>query len=49
MIDLPFSSFKRRWSKDSVLDPKNIRSFGIVAYGREHVSDISVSTLEFYY
>jgi hypothetical protein len=49
MIDLPFSSFKRRWSKDSVLDPKKIRSFGIVAYGRDHVSDISVSTLEFYY
>ena len=49
MIDLPFNSFKRRWSKDSVLDPKKIRSFGIVAYGRDHVSDISVSTLEFYY
>lgn len=49
MIDLPFNSFKRRWSKDSVLDPKKIRSFGIVAYGRDYVSDISVSTLEFYY
>ena len=49
MIDLPFKTFKRRWSKDSVLDPKKIRSFGIVAYGRDHISDISVSTIEFYY
>ena len=49
MIDLPFKTFKRRWSKDSVLDPKKIRSFGIVAYGRDHISDVSVSTIEFYY
>ena len=49
MIDLPFNTFKRRWSKDSVLDPKKIRSFGIVAYGRDHVSDVSVSRIEFYY
>ena len=49
MIDLPFNKFKRRWSKETALDPKKIRSFGIVAYGRDHVSDISVSTLEFYY
>ena len=48
MIDLPFNTFKRRWSKDSVLDPKKIRSFGIVAYGRDHVSDVSVSKIEFY-
>jgi hypothetical protein len=49
MIDLPFNKFERRWSKETALDPKKIRSFGIVAYGRDHVSDISVSTLEFYY
>jgi len=49
MIDLPFNKFERRWSKDSTLDPKKIRSFGIVAYGKDYVSDISVSTLEFYY
>ncbi len=48
MIDLPFNTFKRRWSQDSVLDPKKIRSFGIVAYGRDHVSDVSVSRIEFY-
>ncbi len=49
MIDLPFNKFERRGSKDSILDPKKIRSFGIVAYGKDYVSDISVSTLEFYY
>jgi hypothetical protein len=49
MIDLPFKTFKRRWSKGSVLDPQKIRSFGIVAYGRDHISDVSVSTIEFYY
>lgn len=49
MIDLPFNKFERRWSKDSTLDPKKIRSFGIVAYGKDYFSDISVSTLEFYY
>jgi hypothetical protein len=49
MIDLPFNKFERRWSKNSTLDPKKIRSFGIVAYGRDHISDISVSTIEFYY
>ena len=49
MIDLPFNKFERRWSKDSRLDPKKIRSFGIVAYGRDHISDVSVSTIEFYY
>ncbi len=49
MIDLPFNKFERKWSKDSRLDPKKIRSFGIVAYGRDHISDISVSTIEFYY
>ena len=49
MIDLPFNKFERKWSKDSVLDPKKIRSFGIVAYGKDYISDVSVSTLEFYY
>ena len=28
---------------------QKIRSFGIVAYGRDHISDVSVSTIEFYY
>ena len=49
MIDLPFNIFERRWSNDSSLDAKKIRSFGIVAYGRDYISDVSVSTIEFYY
>jgi len=49
MIDLPFNIFERRWSNNSSLDAKKIRSFGIVAYGRDYISDVSVSTIEFYY
>ena len=49
MINLPFNKFERRWSNDSSLDAKKIRSFGIVAYGRDYISDVSVSTIEFYY
>ena len=49
MIVLPFNKFERKWSKNSTLDAKNIRSFGIVAYGKDYVSDVSVSTIEFYY
>ena len=49
MIDLPFNKFKRKRSNNTKLDAKNITRFGIVAYGREYVSDVSVSTIEFYY
>ena len=49
MIDLPFSAFKHRYSSNSVLEGKNIRTFGIVAYGRDFTSDVSVSTINFYY
>ena len=49
IIDLPFNKFERKWSANSTLDAKNIRSFGIVAYGKDYVSDVSVSTIEFYY
>jgi len=49
MIDLPFNKFERKWSKDSALDPKKIRRFGIVAYGKDFIADVSVSTIEFYY
>ena len=31
------------------LEAKNIKSFGIMAYGRDFISDLSVSTVEFYY
>ena len=41
VIDLPFSSFKHRFSNNFDLEGKNIRTFGIVAYGRNFESDIS--------
>ena len=49
MIDLPFNSFERKRYNASKLDAKNIRSFAIAAYGRDFTSDVSVSTIEFYY
>ena len=36
-------------SMPPMLDAKNIKSFAIAAYGRDFTSDISVSTIEFYY
>ena len=42
IVDLPFSKFKHRFSSKS-LDGNDIRTFGIVAYGRDFVSDVSVS------
>ena len=50
MINLPFDNFqRRRGSNEKTLDAKNITSFGIVAYGRDYTSDVSISTIEFYY
>ena len=49
MIDLPFNTFERKRYNTSKLDAKNIRSFAIAAYGRDFTSDVSVSTIEFYY
>jgi len=49
-IDLPFYDFKRSRSNQSVmLKGNNIRSMGIVAYGRDHIADVSISRIEFYY
>ncbi len=47
-VDLPFKNFKHRFS-NSVLDGSDIRTFGIVAYGRDFFSDVSVSNIIFYY
>jgi hypothetical protein len=47
IIDLPFVQFKHRYS-NQILDGNNLRTFAIVAYGREFVSDISVSEIIFY-
>ena len=49
MIDLPFNKFERKRYNTSQLDAKNIISFAIAAYGRDFTSDVSVSTIEFYY
>ena len=49
MIDLPFKEFKHNLSNNSNLDGKNLRTFGIVAYGRDFISDVSVSKIIFYY
>ncbi len=48
IVDLPFSKFKHRFS-NKPLDGNDIRTFGIVAYGRDFVSDVSVSEVSFYY
>ena len=48
MINLPFDKFKHKLS-NSKLDGKNIRTFAIVAYGHDFISDVSVSTINFYY
>ena len=49
IIDLPFNNFKHRFSNNLTLEGKNITSFGIVAYGRNFTSDISVSEIVFYF
>ena len=48
MVDLPFTTFKHRFS-NIPLNGNDIRSFGVVAYGRDFYSDISVSEITFYY
>ena len=48
IVDLPFDKFKHRFSNNS-LDGNDIKTFGIVAYGRDFFSDVSVSDIIFYY
>ncbi len=48
VVDLPFTTFKHRFS-NQLLDGSDIRTFAIVAYGREFFSDVSVSDIIFYY
>ena len=47
IVDLPFTKFKHRYS-NKLLDGNDIRTFGIVAYGRDFFSDVSVSEIIFY-
>ena len=47
-VELPFSQFKHRFSNNT-LNGNDIRTFGIVAYGRDFFSDVSVSDIIFYF
>ena len=47
VVDLPFTEFKHRIS-EKTLNGNDIRTFGIVAYGRDFYSDVSVSEIIFY-
>ena len=47
LVDLPFTKFKHRYSNRS-LNGNDIRTFGIVAYGRDFFADVSVSEISFY-
>ena len=49
IIDLPFDKFKHRYFNNLILEGKNITTFGIVAYGRDYISDVSISKIVFYY
>ena len=48
-VVMPFSAFKRSTSITSKLDINDIRDFGIVAYGRDFKSDVSISEVSFYF
>ena len=49
VIELPFGTFKHRFSNNFDLEGKNIRTLGIVAYGRDFESDISIAEIILYY
>ena len=49
-VEIPFNRFKKlKDNKDANINAKDIKTFGIVAYGRDFKSDLSVSSIEFYY
>ena len=49
-VEIPFNKFKKlKDNIDSKISAKDIKTFGIVAYGRDFKSDLSVSSVEFYY
>ncbi len=48
IVELPFTQFKHSFL-DKALEGNDIRTLGIVAYGREFFADISVSKIIFYY
>jgi hypothetical protein len=48
-IKLPFESFMKSWLfLPTSINQSTIKTIGIVAYGKDHIADISVMSLEFY-
>ena len=48
-VKLPFESFTKSSAVlRTTLNPEFIKSIGIVAYGKDHLADVSVMELEFY-
>ena len=48
-VKIPFEKFKRSSNfMKSVFDPDTLKTIGIVAYGKDHTADITVSELSFY-
>jgi len=48
-INIPLDQFKKSGGfLRNKIKPKSLRSIGIVAYGRDHTADLSVSSLSFY-
>ena len=48
-VDIPFTEFSVEGKKYSAFDPEDIKTFAIVAYGRDFSADVSVSQIDFYY
>ena len=47
-IKLPISEFKRSGSfLAKIINPKNIRSLGLVAFGRDHTAELYIKSIEF--
>ena len=48
-VKLPFESFTKSSALlRTTLNPERIKTIGIVAYGKDHLADVSVMELEFY-
>lgn len=48
-INIPLINFKKSGGfLRNKIKPKSLKSIGIVAYGRDHIADLSVSSLSFY-
>jgi len=49
-VEIPFNKFKKLKGNIVLnINAKNIKTLGIVAYGRNCTSDLSVSSVDFYY